>query len=60
MSNIANIVAVFLDDESGQDIVEYALIAALVGFAAIAAVRSVGTAVSSVFTSVGTKLTSAI
>jgi pilus assembly protein Flp/PilA len=50
----------FLDDERGQDIVEYALIAALVALAAIAAVGRVGSAVSSVFTTVGTKITNSV
>jgi pilus assembly protein Flp/PilA len=60
MGNLKKILTVFLDDEHGQDIVEYALIAALVAFAAIAGIGRVGTAVSLVFTTVGTKLTSTI
>jgi pilus assembly protein Flp/PilA len=51
---------VFLEDEGGQDIVEYALIAALVALAAIAWVGRVGSAVSLVFTTVGAKLTSSV
>lgn len=60
MSDLTKILTIFLDDECGQDIVEYALIAVLVAFAAIAGIGRVGTAVGSVFTSVGAKLTSAI
>ncbi len=60
MSDTTKIVAFFLDDESGQDIVEYALIAALVALASIAAVGRVSSAVTSVFTAVGTKLTSSV
>jgi pilus assembly protein Flp/PilA len=60
MSDTTKILAVFLDDESGQDIVEYALIAALVALASIAAVGRVSSAVTSVFTTVGTKLTSSV
>jgi pilus assembly protein Flp/PilA len=60
MSNLTKTVAVFLDDECGQDIVEYALIAALVALAAIAGIGRVGSAVSTVFTAAGNKLTSAV
>jgi pilus assembly protein Flp/PilA len=60
MSNITKTLTVFLDDERGQDIVEYALIAALVALAAIAAIGRVGSAVSLVFTTVGSKITSSV
>lgn len=60
MSDLTKILTIFLDDECGQDIIEYALIAALVAFAAIAGIGRVGTAVGSVFTSVGAKLTSTV
>jgi pilus assembly protein Flp/PilA len=60
MNNLHQLLAHFLNDECGQDIVEYALIAALVGLAAIAGVGRVGSAVGSVFTSVGAKITSSI
>jgi pilus assembly protein Flp/PilA len=60
MSNLTKTLTVFLDDERGQDIVEYALIAALVALAAIAAVGRVGSAVSTVFTTVGTKITNSV
>jgi len=60
MSNLTNILIILLDDECGQDIVEYALIAALVALAAIAGIGRVGSAVTTVFTAVGTKLTSSV
>jgi pilus assembly protein Flp/PilA len=60
MSNFAKILMVFPGDERGQDIVEYALIAALVALAAIAAIGRVGSAVSLVFTTVGTRITSSV
>jgi pilus assembly protein Flp/PilA len=47
-------------DESGQDLIEYALVAALVGLGAVTAMKSLATSISSVFTSVGTSLTSAV
>ena len=50
----------FLYQECGQDIIEYALVAALVALVAIAGIAKVGNAASNVFTSVGSKLSSAI
>ncbi len=45
-----------LRDESGQDLIEYALIAAIIAMGAVATVRTLPTAVSAVFTSVATKI----
>ena len=45
-----------LKDESGQDLIEYALIAALIALVAITALTSVGTKVSSVLTDIATSL----
>jgi pilus assembly protein Flp/PilA len=60
MSNLRKILTVFLGDECGQDIVEYALIAGLVALSVIAGIGRVASGVSSVFTAVGTKLTSSV
>jgi pilus assembly protein Flp/PilA len=60
MNNLKKLLTIFIEDEGGQDLVEYALITALVAFAAIAGISSVTTGVRAVFTAVGTKLTSAI
>jgi pilus assembly protein Flp/PilA len=46
-----------LADESGQDLIEYALLAALIALGAITAIKSLGTKVSGAFTNVGTTLT---
>jgi pilus assembly protein Flp/PilA len=48
----------FLSDESGQDLIEYALIAALLGLASVSAVRGLGTSISSAYSSVASNLTS--
>jgi pilus assembly protein Flp/PilA len=42
--------------EEGQDLVEYALLVALISLVAIAAVKNVGTAVNSVFLAISTSL----
>jgi len=49
-----------LHDGSGQDIVEYALVATLVGLTCMAAMRNVTTAVNTVFVSVSSTLSSAL
>jgi pilus assembly protein Flp/PilA len=43
-------------DESGQGLVEYVLIIALVAFAAVAGMSSLASSLNSAFTKVGTKL----
>ena len=49
-----------LQDESGQDLIEYALLAALIGLTATTAVKGLGTKVGSAFTTISTTLTSDI
>jgi pilus assembly protein Flp/PilA len=59
MKNYRAILNHLLRDESGQDLIEYALVAALIGLAAVTAVGSIGNAVSNVFNSLNTSLSSA-
>jgi pilus assembly protein Flp/PilA len=47
-----------MHDESGQDLIEYALVAALVGLGAVAAMKTLATNINSSFNSIGTTLTS--
>ncbi len=49
-----------LHDESGQDLIEYALVAALVGLAAVGAMHGLSSKIATSFNSVGNNLTSAI
>ncbi len=49
-----------LTDDSGQDLIEYALVAALVGLGAVTAMKGLSTKVSTTFNSVGTSLTNAV
>ena len=58
MKNYRAILSNLLRDESGQDLIEYALVAALIGLAAVTAVGTVGNDISNVFNSVNTKLSS--
>lgn len=47
-----------LRDERGQDLIEYALVAALIGLGATASMQSVATSISGAFTSIGNSLAS--
>ena len=49
-----------LQDESGQDLIEYALVAALIGLGAVVSMRTLSTKIGNAFTTVGTSLTSDI
>jgi pilus assembly protein Flp/PilA len=44
-------------DESGQDLIEYALLAALIGLAAATSMKGLATKISGAFTSIGSTLT---
>ena len=46
----------FARDESGQDLIEYALVVALIALAATASMKTVANSISNAFGSVGTKL----
>ena len=47
-------------DESGQDLIEYALVAALIGLGATATMRTLATALGTALSGIGTRLTSAV
>ena len=47
-------------DESGQDLIEYALVAALIAFAAIAGMNYVAKSINNAFSQIGNKLSNAI
>ena len=49
----------FVTDESGQDLIEYALIAGLISLVAITTITTIGTTVGNIFTSISTKLSAA-
>ena len=56
MSFIKNL----LQEESGQDLIEYALVAGLIGLAAVAAMSQLATKIGNAFSNVGSQLTSAV
>jgi len=47
-----------LMNEDGQDLVEYALVVALIAFAATTGMKSLATNINTAFTNIGTTLTS--
>lgn len=53
---LVNFVKSFSSNDEGQDLLEYALLVALIALVAIAAVTAAGTTVSGIFTSIAGKL----
>ena len=51
-----NLLNNFMQDESGQDLIEYALVAGLIGLGAVTAMSGLATKIGSAFTSIGTTL----
>ena len=49
----------FAADDSGQDLIEYALITMLIGMTLFSAMRVLGTTLTGVFNTIGNSLTSA-
>jgi pilus assembly protein Flp/PilA len=49
-----------LRDESGQDLIEYALVAALIALGAVAAMGTVATGINNAFTAVSSSLANAL
>jgi len=57
MKNIKQILVNLVQDESGQDLIEYALVAALIALGSVVAMGSLSTSISTAFSSIGTNLT---
>ncbi len=50
----------FVRDDEGQDLIEYALLVALISLVAVIAIGTAGSAVNSIFVSISGSLTSAL
>ncbi len=48
-----------VQDDSGQDLIEYALIAGLIGVVAVASLQGIATAITTLLTKIQTALTTA-
>jgi pilus assembly protein Flp/PilA len=57
MTQLINRLRMLAKDEEGQDLLEYALLVALIALIAFAAVQLAGQSVSTIFTSIANKLT---
>ena len=51
-----NLIAQFVRDEQGQDLLEYALLAGFISLAVVTAVTTVGTSLNTLYTNVNTKV----
>ena len=60
MRNIRSVVCTFLHEDSGQDLIEYALVAGLIALGAIVAMGGLSTKIGSAFNTVGNNLTNAV
>ena len=49
-----------MNDESGQDLIEYALVAGLIGLGAVVAMSGLATKIGTAFGTVGNQLTNAV
>ena len=56
---LVNYVRSFAKDESGQDLLEYALLVALIALVAFGAIQLAGTSVNNIFNNIATKLNAA-
>ncbi|MGA7886846.1 MAG: Flp family type IVb pilin [Acidobacteriaceae bacterium] len=56
MRKLSQVFGRFMREESGQDLIEYALIAALIALAAIGAMQTLGSDIANEFNSVGSSL----
>ena len=59
MKNLITRMRTLMRDDSGQDLLEYALLVALIALVAVAAVKTSGQAVNSIFSTVASQLQSA-
>ena len=60
MKNMKQILKNLMMEESGQDLIEYALVAALVGLGSVAAMSSLANSIGNTFNGIGNQLTSSV
>jgi pilus assembly protein Flp/PilA len=60
MKNMKHVLNNLVAEESGQDLIEYALVAALVGLGAVAAMKGLSNSIGNTFTGIGTQLTTSV
>lgn len=60
MTSFKALLTRLIQEDSGQDLIEYALVAALIGLGAIISMKALGTVISTAFSDVGAQLSSAV
>lgn len=60
MKNMKQLLNNLVVEESGQDLIEYALVAALVGLGAVAAMKGLSNSIGNTFNGIGTQLTTSV
>jgi pilus assembly protein Flp/PilA len=60
VTKLKNTLSNLLNDESGQDLIEYALVAALIALGATAAMTTLAGSISTAFSKVGSNLSTAV
>jgi pilus assembly protein Flp/PilA len=60
MNNLTQLFLNLWRDECGQDLIEYALVAALIALGAAAAMQSLAGSIGTALTGIGTQLSSAV
>ncbi len=58
-SNFLDVLRALHHDQSGQDLIEYALVAALIAFGAVTTMSALATSINTAFSVIGSKLSSA-
>ena len=60
ISNMKDVLVTLHQEDSGQDLIEYALVAALIALAAVIGMKNVANAINLAFINIGQKLNSAV
>ena len=56
MKNMKQLLKNLMVEESGQDLIEYALVAALIGLGAVVSMRGLSTKIATAFSTIGSTL----
>lgn len=60
MKNMKQLLKNLIAEESGQDLIEYALVAALVGLGSVAAMNGLAGSIANTFNGIGNALTNSV
>jgi pilus assembly protein Flp/PilA len=60
MKNMKQLLNNLIAEESGQDLIEYALVAALVGLGSVAAMQGLASSIANTFSGIGNALTNSV